>query len=87
MKPDLEALALLPGAILALESGSKPSRRGGVLWQLDGRGALAGEPRRLDLGPLYDALDRDIPDLNIEGATAVRRAHAVCSSAATAVVP
>jgi hypothetical protein len=68
-KPDLEALALLPGAILALESGSKRWRRGGVFWQLDGRGALAGEPRRLDLRPLYDALDRDIPDLNIEGAT------------------
>jgi hypothetical protein len=69
MKPDLEALALLPGAVLALESGSKPWRRGGVLWQLDTHGALAGEPRRLDLGPVYDALDRDIPDLNIEGAT------------------
>ena len=33
------------------------------------RGALAGEPRRLDLAPLYEALARDIPDLNIEGAT------------------
>jgi hypothetical protein len=68
-KPDLEALALLPGALLALESGSKPQRRGGVLWQLDERGKLAGEPQRLDLTGLYDALDREIPDLNIEGAT------------------
>jgi len=68
-KPDMEALALLPGALLALESGSRPERRGGVLWNLDKRGALAGDPRRLDLRPLYEALERDIPDLNIEGAT------------------
>ena len=68
-KPDLEALALLPGALLALESGSKPQRRGGVLWDLDEQGALAGEPRRLDLQPLYEELEREIPDLNIEGAT------------------
>ena len=67
-KPDVEALAFLPGALLALGSGSKPNRRAGVLWDLDARGALAGEPRRLDLRPLYDELDRDIPDLNIEGA-------------------
>jgi hypothetical protein len=72
-KPDLEALALLPGALLALESGSTPQRRGGVVWNLDPRGALAGEPRRLDLRPLYDVLDRDIPDLNIEGATVCGR--------------
>jgi hypothetical protein len=32
-------------------------------------GALAGEPRRFDLAPLYEALAREIPDLNIEGAT------------------
>ena len=48
-KPDVEALALLPagpgspgGALLALESGSKPNRRGGVWWDLDADGALAG---------------------------------------------
>ncbi len=68
-KPDLEALALLPGMLLALESGSKPQRRGGVLWKLDRRGELCGDPRRLDLRPLYDSLDGEIPDLNIEGAT------------------
>ena len=73
-KPDLEALALLPGALLALESGSKPQRRGGVWWDLDASGALDGDPRRLDLRPLYEALDRDIPDLNVEGAT-VRGDH------------
>ena len=75
-KPDVEALALLPagpgspgGALLALESGSKPNRRGGVLWDLDADGALTGDPRRLDLPALYAVLEADIPDLNIEGAT------------------
>ncbi len=67
-KPDVEALAFLPGALLALGSGSRPQRKTGFLWDLDMRGALAGEPQQLDLRPLYDALDRDIPDLNIEGA-------------------
>ena len=75
-KPDIEALALLPptpaapgGALLALESGSKKNRRGGVLWRLDGAGALEGEPHRLDLSSLYGILAGEIPDLNIEGAT------------------
>jgi hypothetical protein len=74
-KPDMEALALLPpaehapGGLLALESGSKPNRRGGVLWSLDQRSALAGEPQRLDLTDLYLGLEVEIPDLNIEGAT------------------
>jgi hypothetical protein len=75
-KPDVEALALLPagpespgGALLALESGSKPNRRGGVWWDLDADGALAGDPLRLDLAGLYTMLEADIPDLNIEGAT------------------
>ena len=76
-KPDFEALVLLPaaalpgdggGALLALESGSRDTRRGGVLWGLDESGALSGEPRRLDLAPLYTALAAEIPDLNIEGA-------------------
>jgi hypothetical protein len=73
VKPDFEALVLLPSqddhggaALLAFESGSRESRRGGVIWGLDENGALAGDPRRLDLAPLYSALD--IPDLNIEGA-------------------
>ena len=75
-KPDVEALALLPagpgspgGALLALESGSKPNRRGGVLWDLDADGTLTGDPRRLNLAGLYAVLEADIPDLNIEGAT------------------
>jgi hypothetical protein len=75
-KPDIEALALVPAeanvpgeALLALESGSKPNRRAGVLWHLDERGALAGDPQRLDLTDLYLGLEAEIPDLNIEGAT------------------
>lgn len=75
-KPDVEALALLPagpgspgGALLALESGSMPNRRGGVLWALDTDGALTGDPRRLDLAALHAVLEAEIPDLNIEGAT------------------
>lgn len=75
-KPDIEALAILPsgpeaprGALLALESGSKENRRGGVLWRLDEAGGLEGEPWRLDVTRLYEALADEIPDLNIEGAT------------------
>lgn len=77
-KPDVEALALLPagpvspgGVLLALESGSRPNRCGGVLWNLDTDGALTGDPRRLDLAALYAVLEAEIPDLNIEGATVV----------------
>jgi hypothetical protein len=79
-KPDVEALALLPphpgaadGALLALESGSKPNRRAGVWWALDRQGELTGEPRRLQLGALYESLEADIPDLNVEGATVAGR--------------
>lgn len=70
LKPDVEAVAVVPGALLLLESGSTERRRGGVRWSLDDSGALRGEPERLDLAPLYARLDRDIPDLNIEGAAA-----------------
>ena len=74
-KPDVEALALLPlpegglGTLLALESGSRPQRQGGFLWQLDERGALFGDARRIDITPLYQVLEAEIPDLNVEGAT------------------
>jgi hypothetical protein len=65
-KPDLEALALMPdGRVLALGSGSTDLRR---------RGALVDPTRdapatTIDLGPLYQRLSDDVPDLNIEGAT------------------
>ena len=74
-KPDLEALALLPpwpghphGAILALGSGSRPTREGGVLLGLDAQGCIAGEPARINLSALYATLRVRFADLNIEGA-------------------
>jgi Family of unknown function (DUF6929) len=62
-KADLESLMELPdGALLALGSGATPRRDRGWRWQ-------AGQPPvELDLAPLYDALRREIDDLNIEGA-------------------
>ncbi|HEX2087368.1 MAG TPA: hypothetical protein VHF89_16920, partial [Solirubrobacteraceae bacterium] len=75
-KPDLEALCVLPahegapdGALLMLGSGSAAPRRHGAAWALDARGALRGEPRPVDLSPLYDELGRHFAQLNVEGAT------------------
>lgn len=74
-KPDLEALVRLPpfpacpaGALLALASGSKPSRQTGVLLELDGTGAVSGAARPVDLSALYAVLLARFPALNIEGA-------------------
>ncbi|MGH9556914.1 MAG: DUF6929 family protein [Terriglobales bacterium] len=73
-KPDLEALAHLPpeawpphGALLALGSGSTPRRRRGALLALNADGSAAAQ-RLLDLTPLYTALEKEIPELNLEGA-------------------
>ena len=69
-KPDLEALALLPGALLALESGSQaeaPGRR--ALGPRRARRACRRAARGSTSARCTTALDRDIPDLNIEGAT------------------
>lgn len=77
-KPDLEVLALLPttlrypfGALLALGSGSKPQRHGGVLMALTAAGKLGkGDDlvsQRLDLADLYAPLHSKFADLNIEG--------------------
>lgn len=74
-KPDLEAIAELPafadhpyGALLALGSGSENNRRRGAVVVLDGDGAAAGVSRVADFAPLFAALDRHFPALNIEGA-------------------
>ncbi len=65
-KPDLEAVALMPdGQVLALGSGSTEARRRGALVDPT-RDAPA---RVIDLGPLYERLAGDVPELNIEGAT------------------
>jgi hypothetical protein len=78
VKPDLEALVLLPsfsdlahGALLAVGSGSRGNRMQGVLLALDRQGALRGEPRLIDLSPLFGAIEKHVDDLNIEGAVVV----------------
>jgi hypothetical protein len=77
-KPDLEALTLVPpfaryprGAMLALGSGSRKNRRGGVLLALDARGVNAASARVLDVSPMFAAIGKQIEDLNIEGAVVV----------------
>jgi hypothetical protein len=65
-KADLEAVALLPGGrVMAFGSGSTGARRRGAIVD-----PVSDElPSVVDLGPLYDRLAADVPDLNIEGAT------------------
>ncbi len=74
-KPDLEALTLLPpfegdpyGVLLGLGSGSGEGRDRGFAWSLEADGALRGEPRVVDLGPLYRLLGEQVEKLNVEGA-------------------
>jgi hypothetical protein len=74
-KADLEALTAMPpfegapyGGLFGLGSGSKRSRDRGFFWELAADGSLEGEPRPIDLQPLYDALRGEIEELNIEGA-------------------
>ena len=77
-KPDLEALTALPpftghpyGALFGLGSGSEAGRDRGFVWALTARGALDGDPRTVDLGPLYELLGRELEVLNLEGAAVV----------------
>lgn len=77
-KPDLETLARLPpmpgfahGALLALGSGSRPTRQRGVLLALNAPGApvpFATGLTQIDLSSLYAPLRQQFADLNIEGA-------------------
>lgn len=78
IKPDLEALLLLPaaeawpaGALLALGSGSRSNRLVGALLRLDDRGDVDGRARPVDLAPLYGGLNSRCAELNIEGAFVV----------------
>ena len=75
IKPDLEALTLLPasaeyphGALLAMGSGSTGNRRMAVTLELSAQGAPCGNPRIIDLTPMFTALEQEFSALNIEGA-------------------
>jgi hypothetical protein len=75
-KPDLEGLTSLPpvdgepnGGLLGIGSGSKPTRDRGFYWSFAPDGSLAGEPRPIDLRPVYDVMRGELNgDINIEGA-------------------
>lgn len=74
-KPDCEALLVLPafgdypnGALMAMGSGSRPSRYRGALLALDAAGEIQGAVRILDLTSLLAPLHEHFSDLNIEGA-------------------
>lgn len=65
LKPDLEALLFVDGALLALGSGSSPARRRGL------RVTPSGERLApVDLSPLFAALSHHFSELNLEGAVA-----------------
>ena len=72
LKPDLEALLLLPGGghdtLIAFGSGSRPNRDTGIVIPLSARGEPASQVRRFDLKPLYDPLRAALGEINIEGA-------------------
>ena len=74
-KADCEALLALPafdgyphGALMAMGSGSRPSRQRAALVALGAAGELQGSAQTVDLAPLLEPLHDLIPDLNIEGA-------------------
>jgi len=78
-KPDLEGLTTLPpvpgepaGGLLGLGSGSNPHRDRGFFWSFAADGSLTGEPRTIDLHPVYEAVRHQLQDeVNIEGAAVV----------------
>jgi hypothetical protein len=63
-KPDFEALLSMPdGSLLALGSGSTAQRRRSVRVELGPNPQV----RVLDFSELYAALERELPELNLEG--------------------
>jgi hypothetical protein len=78
-KPDLEGLTSLPpvegepnGGLLGIGSGSSPARDRGFFWSYAADGSLAGEPRTIDLGPVYDVMRSELGGrINVEGAAVV----------------
>lgn len=78
IKPDLEALVVLPaspgyphGALLAVPSGSTPQRHRGAMLQLDADGAAVGTPDIVDFSGLYTGLLTSLPGIDIEGAVVI----------------
>jgi hypothetical protein len=79
-KPDLEGLTTLPpvegqpnGGLLGIGSGSNRDRDRGFFWAFADDGSLAGEPRTVELQPVYDAIRSELDGgVNIEGAAVVR---------------
>jgi hypothetical protein len=75
-KPDLEGITSLPpvdgepnGGLLGIGSGSERSRDRGFYWSFAADGSLAGEPRPINLRPVYDAMREELDgEINIEGA-------------------
>jgi hypothetical protein len=75
-KPDLEGLTTLPpvngepnGGLLGIGSGSDPARDRGFFWPLGPDGSLHGEPRTIELQPVYASLRNELDgEFNIEGA-------------------
>jgi hypothetical protein len=74
-KGDFEVLLVLPsfgsypyGVLLALGSGSKKTRRRGLLLELNALGEVLGSPTTIDLTELYKYLKKQFSELNIEGA-------------------
>jgi hypothetical protein len=78
-KPDLEGLTTLPpvagepnGGLLGLGSGSNRNRDRGFFWPFDADGSLSGEPRTIELRPVYDVIRNELGgEINIEGAAVV----------------
>jgi len=71
LKPDLEALLLLPGladSLVAFGSGSRPNRDTGIVIPLNTRGEPSAQVQRFDLKPLYEPLRAALGEINIEGA-------------------
>ena len=76
-KADFEILLAVPGhGVLALGSGSRPTRERAVLVATTDDGAPAGTPRIIDTSPLCARLRAQLPELNLEGA-ALSRDHLV----------
>ena len=73
-KPDLEALCQLPpgpewprGALLTIGSGATAQRRRGWVCLPNPDGTV-DQTIEISLHALYEALDKELPDLNVEGA-------------------